>query len=116
MNAETFRLYCLSKPHTSEAFPFDENTLVFRVGSKIFALCDISGFESVNLKCDPDRAVALREACDAITPGYHMNKRHWNTVRVDGSISESLFLELVDHSYELVWKSLTKAERTKLTG
>jgi predicted DNA-binding protein (MmcQ/YjbR family) len=60
--------------------------------------------------------VELREATDAITPGYHMNKKHWNTVRVDGSVSESLFLELVDHSYELVWNSLTRAERTKLTG
>jgi len=115
MDIEQFREYCLAKPHTSEAMPFGDDTLVFRVGSKIFALCGISPFESINLKCDPERAIELREIHSAILPGYHMNKKHWNTVHTDGSMPRSLLTELINHSYSLVYNGLTKAERTKLT-
>ncbi|MFN8777388.1 MAG: MmcQ/YjbR family DNA-binding protein [Flavobacteriales bacterium] len=116
MDIVTFREYCLSKPHTSEHLPFDETTLVFKVGTRMFALCDIDRFRSINLKCDPEQAIQLREAYPAIRPGYHMSKVHWNTIELDGSLDDSFILGLVDHSYELVWKSMTKAERTKLNG
>lgn len=108
MTITFFREYCLSKPGTSEDTPFDENTLCFKVGGKIFAIIDIELFESVNLKCDPEKAVELREHYSGIVPGYHMNKKHWNTVKFDGSVSDKMILELVDHSYELVLESLPK--------
>lgn len=108
MNITFFREYCLTKPGTTEDTPFDENTLCFKVGGKIFAIIDIEFFESVNLKCDPERAVELREQFDGIIPGYHMNKKHWNTVSFDGSVPDKLILELVDHSYDLIFNSLPK--------
>jgi predicted DNA-binding protein (MmcQ/YjbR family) len=111
MNIEFFREYCLSKPATSEHLPFDENTLVFKVADKMFALCDINKFEGINLKCDPEKAEELREQYDGIRPGYHMSKKHWNTVDVKGSVSDKLILELIDHSYELVFQSLPKKVR-----
>ncbi|WP_194976920.1 MmcQ/YjbR family DNA-binding protein [Aquiflexum lacus] len=111
MNITFFREYCLSKPGTSEDTPFDENTLCFKVGDKIFAIIDIELFESVNLKCDPERAVELREEFAGIVPGYHMNKKHWNTVSFDGSVPDKIVLELVDHSYDLIFKSLPKNKR-----
>lgn len=115
MNLEDFRQYCLSKPGTSEDLPFDENTLVFRVGTKIFALTNIDDPTlSVNLKCDPERAIELRENYEGITPGYHMNKKHWNTVVPDNTISDNLLIELTDHSYDLVLKSLKKVDRERI--
>ena len=102
------REYCLAKPGTTEETPFDENTLCFKVGGKIFAILDIELFESVNLKCDPERSLELREQYEGIVPGYHMNKKHWNTVGCKGQVSDSLILELVDHSYQLVFQSLSK--------
>jgi predicted DNA-binding protein (MmcQ/YjbR family) len=102
MNIEEFREYCITKPGVSEEFPFDENTLVFKVMGKMFALTDLAEEFSLNLKCDPERAIELRDQYPAIQPGYHMNKNHWNTVRMDSSISEKLILELIDHSYQLV--------------
>ena len=108
MDITFFRSYCLSKAGTSEDTPFDANTLCFRVGGKIFAIIDIDSFESVNLKCDPERAMELRELHSGIIPGFHMNKKHWNTVLFDGSVSDKLVLELVDHSYELIFNSLPK--------
>ena len=114
MDIETFRLYCLAKPGASEHLPFDDRTLVFKVGGKMFALCDLEEFNSVNLKCDPERAVELREQYDAVTPGYHMNKTHWNTVKVDGDVNGRMLQELIDHSYELIVSSLPKREREKL--
>jgi predicted DNA-binding protein (MmcQ/YjbR family) len=102
------REYCLSKPRTTEETPFDENTLCFKVGGKIFAIVDIELFESVNLKCDPDRAVELRDQYQGIVPGYHMNKKHWITVGCKGQVPDLLILELVDHSYQLVFQSLPK--------
>lgn len=112
MDAETLRDYCLSKPGVSEEFPFDTVTLVFKVGGKIFALCALD--ESplrVNLKCDPEKAVSLREHHPSILPGYHMNKRHWNTLVMDGSIPPGLVKELIDHSYKLIMSSLPKWQR-----
>lgn len=112
MNIQAFYDYCLSKKGVTEHFPFDEDTLVFKVGGKMFALSSLMQWEkgeaSVNLKCDPDRALELRAQYEAIEPGYHMSKVHWNTVSVDGDVPEKMFRELIDHSYELVFKSLTK--------
>jgi predicted DNA-binding protein (MmcQ/YjbR family) len=116
MTITFFREYCLSKPGTSEDTPFDENTLCFKVGGKIFAIIDIELFESVNLKCDPERAVELREHYSGIVPGYHMNKKHWNTVKFDGSVSDKMILELVDHSYGLVLESLPKKTKESILG
>ncbi|MCK8494495.1 MmcQ/YjbR family DNA-binding protein [Spirosoma sp. RP8] len=115
MNIETLRDYCLTKAGVTESFPFGETTLVFKVGGKIFALADIeSRPTTVNLKCDPERAVQLRDEYSAVMPGYHMNKTHWNTVLIDGSVRSSMVQEWIDHSYELVRKSLPKAIREQL--
>ena len=112
MNLETYYEYCLSKQGVSEHFPFDEDTLVFKVGGKMFALSSLSQWEkneaSVNLKCDPERAQELRAEYDEIRPGFHMSKVHWNTVSLKGNLPTSFVKELIDHSYELVFKSLTK--------
>lgn len=112
MNLETYYEYCLSKKGASEHFPFDENTLVFKVGGKMFALSSLLQWEknepSVNLKCDPERAQELRAEYDEIKPGFHMSKVHWNTIALNGNLSNTLVKELIDHSYELVFKSLTK--------
>lgn len=107
----------MAKQGVTEEFPFDNQTLVFKVMGKMFALTGVDTFESINLKCDPDRAIALREEYDGkIVPGYHMNKKHWNTIDMDGSISDHLIKSLIDHSYELVVKSLTKKQRATLMG
>jgi predicted DNA-binding protein (MmcQ/YjbR family) len=106
VNIEDFRTYCLNKPGVTESLPFDSETLVFKVGGKMFALTDIEHFNSVNLKCDPEKAVLLREHYSGVKPGYHMNKVHWNTVSCDGSISDQLILEWTDDSYQLVVASL----------
>ena len=114
MHLEAYRAYCLSLSYTSEGFPFDDKTLVFKVGTKLFALLDVDVFQSVNLKCDPEYALDLRERFSAVRPGYHMNKRHWITVDVNGDVSDELLLQLTKHSYELVFKSLTKREQHDL--
>jgi predicted DNA-binding protein (MmcQ/YjbR family) len=111
MDIERFRKHCISKPDVTEDFPFGPDTLVFRVKGKLFALCYVNDFDGVNLKCDPERAVELRERHAGITPGYHMNKKHWNTVATDGGVPDRLFLELVDHSYELVRGPEKKSKR-----
>lgn len=102
MNIEEFREYCIQKPGVTEEFPFDEETLVFKVMGKMFALTNLVGDWNLALKCDPEWAIELREQFPAIRPGYHMNKVHWNTVAMDGSLSQKLILELIDHSYQLV--------------
>jgi len=112
MNIESFREYCINKPGVTEDFPFDELTLVFKVGGKIFTLTDINEFESINLKAEPERSMELRERYDEIRPGYHMNKKHWNTVKIGGKLPETLLKELIDHSYELVYNSLSHREKT----
>lgn len=114
MDVETIRAYCLSKKGTDEGFPFGETTLVIKVGGKIFVLINLDGDPSMNLKCDPSRAIDLREANPAIIPGYHMNKKHWNTVVLDGSLSKRLILDMIDHSYELVLQSLPGKLRSEI--
>lgn len=114
MNIEEFREYCLAKPGVTEAMPFGEDTLVFKVGNKIFALTDINTFASINLKCHPERAVELREQYEAIRPGYHMNKKHWNTVLLDSSLSNLLLKDLIDHSYQLVFSGLPKLTKQQI--
>lgn len=111
MNVEELRAYCLDKPHVSEGFPFDDVTLVFKVHGKMFALCGLKEASYVNLKCDPERALQLREKHAEITPGYHMNKRLWNSVSIIGFLSDDLLKELIDHSYQLIWESLPKKVR-----
>ena len=114
MNIEEYREYCLSKPGTTEGFPFDENTLVFKVMDKLFALTNINQFEKINLKCDPSKAIELRETHEDIIPGFHMNKKHWNTVNTIGTLSDSLIEELIDHSYDLVVAGLPNKMKDEL--
>lgn len=111
MNIEDFRNYCLQKSGVTEAFPFGGDTLVFKVYGKMFALTDLDLFTSINLKCNPEMAVALREQYPAVIPGYHMNKKHWNTIMMDATIPDSLIREWIDHSYDLVFNSLPKKFR-----
>ena len=115
MHIEEFRMYCLQKPMVTEEFPFDETTLVFKVMGKMFALTGLDDPEfKVNLKCDPDRSIELREQYESIIAGFHMNKKHWNTITSDGSLPSHLFMELIDHSYDLVVKGLPKKLRDQL--
>lgn len=116
MNILTFREYCLTFDAVTEEFPFDENTLVFKVCGKMFALCDVDEFESINLKCDPDKAVLLREEYPEVLPGYHMNKKHWNTVSMQGDLPDDLIREWVRDSYRLVVEKLPKRIREQLAG
>ncbi|MBL7962661.1 MAG: MmcQ/YjbR family DNA-binding protein [Flavobacteriales bacterium] len=127
MTLDAIRDHCLALPGVTEDMPFGPEVLVFRVGApashkagtstgrgKMFALVDLPDAVSVNLKCDPERAIDLRERHAAITPGFHMNKTHWNTVLLDGSLSPALLRELIDHSYALVKASLPKKDRERL--
>ena len=115
MNIETFRTYCLSKKGVTEEFPFNETTLVFKVMGKMFALTGLDNIPfSVNLKCDPDRSLELREYHPEIQPGYHMSKKHWNTVNFSGSLTTNMLCELTDHSYKLVVSGLTKKAKQEL--
>ncbi len=111
MNLEEFRNFCLSLAHVSEGFPFDNKTLVFKVHGKMFALCDVDKFESVNLKCDPEKAIDLREQFSGIFAGYHMSKKHWNTVQLNADVDDKLLLDLTKHSYDLVFAKLPKKLR-----
>lgn len=112
MNLEHFYNYCLAKKGVTEHFPFDENTLVFKVGQKMFALSSLQQWEkqepAVNLKCNPERAQELRAEYASIVPGYHMSKVHWNTVYFNQEVEDAMVLDLIDHSYDLVYASLTK--------
>lgn len=115
MDLLELREYCLSKPHVTESFPFGPGVLVFKVAGKMFALTDIDGTEpTVNLKCDPERAIELRERHPEIIPGYHMNKKMWNTVSLYGALPDALIRDLVDHSHTLVVESLPKKTRLEL--
>jgi len=102
MDIESLREYCISKESVTESFPFDEETLVFKVSGKIFALVSLEGDLTINLKCDPVFALELRERYPAVTPGYHMNKKHWNTINLDGTIPEKDVYSWIDNSYNLV--------------
>ena len=118
MNIEQLYDFCLSKKGVTEHFPFDEETLVFKVGGKMFCLTSLNEWEkgtpSLNLKCDPDRAQELRAEYEAIIPGWHMSKIHWNTVAFNGDVSDKMMLELINDSYELVFKSLTKKIQSEI--
>jgi predicted DNA-binding protein (MmcQ/YjbR family) len=114
VNIESFRTYCLNKNGVTEEFPFDEETLVLKVMGKMFALANVNDFTSINLKCDPENAVELREKYAAVQPGYHMSKKHWNTVLIDGSIPDKLLRLWIDESYQLVVSGLTKTQKTAL--
>ena len=115
MNIETFRDYCLRKPAATEGTPFGPDDIVFKVEGKMFAIAALMEVPPrVNLKCDPDLALELRDRYEQVTAGYHMNKRHWNTVVLDGVIPQTELKKMIDHSYELVVQSLPKAKREKL--
>lgn len=115
MNIEQLYEFCLSKKAVTEHFPFDEDTLVFKVGGKMFCLTSLKDWEngtpSLNLKCDPERALELRAEFDAVTAGYHMSKVHWNTVAFHSDLDDKIMRELINHSYELVFNSLPKKVR-----
>jgi predicted DNA-binding protein (MmcQ/YjbR family) len=118
MNIQQLYEFCLAKKGVSEHFPFDEDTLVFKVGDKMFCLTSLKEWEketpSLNLKCDPERAEELRAEYYAINPGYHMSKIHWNTIDFNCDVSDKMMAELINHSYELVFKSLTKKSQNEI--
>lgn len=116
MNIEEFRAYCMAKKGTTESFPFDEHTLVFKVMNKMFAITGLEHHPArANLKCDPEWSERLREQYDGlIRPGWHMNKHHWNTVELELNIPRELLHQLIDHSYDLIVKSLTKKLQEEL--
>jgi len=114
MNIEEFRNYCLSKNGVDESFPFDETTLVFKVIGKIFALTDTESEFRINLKCNPEKAIDLREKYPSVIPGYHMNKQHWNTIIIDGSVKDQIIQKWIDDSYNLIVNKLSKKLRIEL--
>ncbi|HIA35439.1 MAG TPA: MmcQ/YjbR family DNA-binding protein [Flavobacteriales bacterium] len=114
MNIEEYRDFCLSFYGVTEGFPFDEHVLVFKVKGKIFSLTDIKLFNSINLKCNPEKAIELRELYSAVLPGYHMNKKHWNTVLMDDSLQDTKIRAMIRHSYDLVVKKLPKNTQREL--
>jgi predicted DNA-binding protein (MmcQ/YjbR family) len=114
MTLDQFREYCLSLTGTTEDLPFDENTLVFKVVGKMFALCNMMTFEFTNLKCDPEKAINLREEYPEVTPAWHMNKKHWNSVRVDGDLSDKKIEQWVTDSYNLVAANMPKKLKIEL--
>jgi len=116
MNIEELRDYCLQKPAVTEGLPFGEDTLVFKVAGKMFLLTSISQGLSFNVKCEPELAIELREKYAEIQPGYHMNKKMWNTVRLDGSLTKKQLHEMIDHSYNEVVKGLPKKVREEIAA
>ena len=115
MHIEDLREYCLSKPFTTESFPFDETTLVFKVMNKMFAIIGLNSEDPfVNLKCNPDTAIELREQYEEVKPGWHMNKQHWNSVYIEHSLSNKLIEQLIDDSYDLIVQSLPKKLRLEM--
>ena len=116
MNLEEIRDHCLAKPGVSEGLPFGEDTLVFKVGEKLFLLASISSGTQFNVKCDPELSMELRDHHPDVQPGYHMNKKHWNTVHTNGSLSRRQLIDMIDHSYDLVFKSLPKQLQEQIKG
>lgn len=114
MNIEVLRDYCIAKKAVTEEFPFDSDTLVFKVMGKAFLLTSLSNPDSFNVKCDPEYAIELRERYSEVIPGYHMNKKHWNTVALNGSLPTELLRQFIDDSYELVCAGLTKKDKELL--
>ncbi len=115
MNIEEFRDFCLSLEGTTEDFPFDQETLVFKVMGKMFALTHVDSFESINLKCDPEKIPELREQYPGVLPGYHMSKKHWNTILINGEIPDPLLKQWTRDSYDLVVAGLPKKLRNQLS-
>jgi predicted DNA-binding protein (MmcQ/YjbR family) len=112
MNLESFREYCLTKPNVTEGMPFGETVVVFKVGCKMFALASLDEIPTtVNLKCDPDLALELRDRYEQVRPGYHMNKKHWNTVELGTGVPDGELRKMIDHSYDRVVASLTRPKR-----
>lgn len=117
MNIEEFRTFCLAKKGVTEGTPFGEQTLVFKVMEKMFALTNLESDEfRVNLKCDPDWSIELREQYSEVQPGYHMNKKHWNTVNFEDSLEDDFLIKLTNHSYDLVVSKLKKADKAILAA
>ncbi|WP_299674111.1 MmcQ/YjbR family DNA-binding protein [uncultured Tenacibaculum sp.] len=118
MHIEQLREYCIRKKGITENFPFDDVTLVFKVMGKMFALVGLNhwekGEEKINLKCDPEKSEELRSEYEGINPGFHMNKKHWNTITINQDVPDELVFELIDHSYDLVVKGLTKKLKEEL--
>ena len=114
MNIESFRNFCNKKKAVSESFPFDETTLVFKVLNKMFALTDLEDDFKIALKCDPEKAVELRERYEAVIPAWHFNKKHWNTIIIDDTISDDLINEWINESYQLVVRKMTKKDQKKI--
>ena len=114
MDLARFREYCLSKPSATESTPFGPDVLVFKVGGKMFALASLDEVPArANLKCDPDLALELRDRYEQVRPGYHMNKKHWNTLDIEAGIPEPELRKMIDHSYELVARSLSRVKRVR---
>ena len=114
MNIEKFREYCLSLPYVTEDFPFDDDLLTFRVGNKIFACISMTVNDIATMKCDPEKALQLREEYSAIEGAFHWNKKYWNQIRFNEDVSDSLVFELVKHSYDEVWKKIPKKTKDEL--
>jgi len=114
MNAEEIRDYCVAKPGVTESFPFDKDTLVFKVLDKVFLLINLANPDSFNVKCDPEEAIKLREEFSEVVPGYHMNKKHWNTVFINGRLSNKQIFQMIDNSYFLVIQGLPKNKKEEL--
>jgi predicted DNA-binding protein (MmcQ/YjbR family) len=117
MDATELRAWCLARPGAVEEFPFGERVSVFKVGGRMFALGDLEAQPlHISLKCDPELAESLRATHDAIEPGYHLNKRHWNTVVIDGTLADEVLVQMLEDSYDLVVAGLTRAQRQALPG
>ncbi len=116
MNIEELRDYCLQKVGVTEALPFGDDTLVFKIGEKLFLLTSIKSANSFNVKCDPELAIELRERYAEVKPGFHMNKRHWNTVSIGGSLTRKQIYQMIDHSYDLVFNALPKKIQEQISA
>lgn len=118
MNLQQLYEFCLFKPKATEHFPFDESSLVFKIGAKIFALTSLKDWENenptINLKCDPEKTIELRATFEGVNPGFHMNKTHWNTVTINSDVSDKMIYELINHSYDLVFRSLTTKTQAEI--
>lgn len=114
MNIEEYRTFCLSLKEAEEGMPFDENTLVFKIKGKMFSLTNIETFELINVKCEPEEAIILRDRFDAVIPGYYMNKKHWNSIKMDGTIPDKQIKEWIKNSYSLVVSTLPKKIQKEL--
>jgi len=110
------REYCITKPGVTEGFPFDDKVLAFKVMNKMFALTNVDDFKSINLKCDPEYAIELREKYEGVTPGYHMSKKHWNSCFINSDLSDQILKHLINHSYELVVSKLPKKLKEELSS